>query len=195
MAKKNFEKTGILVGCRNVVFVKMTSDDSTGSVYDADVYSAPGVIEIGLTAQTTNENIAADDVSLYEVFTSLDGFDVALNLASLGPDGRAFLLGNEVDANGVLVEASNDDAPYVAMGFITARSDGSDDYVWLYKGKFAQSDATYHTKERGQVNWQTPTLNGTFMPRISDSKVRATVNSSEAKAASILATFFDSVYN
>lgn len=194
MSKKNFEKTGILVGCRNVVFAKMTSDDNTGTVYDADVYSAPGVIEIGLTAQTTNENIAADDVQLYEVFTSLDGFDVALNLASLGPDGRAFLLGSVVDANGVLVEASNDDAPYVAMGFITARSDGSDDYVWLYKGKFAQSDATFHTKERGQVNWQTPTLNGTFMPRISDSKVRATVNSNEAKAASILATFFDSVY-
>ena len=194
MANTTMAKKGILVGCRDVVFAKMTEDAAGGTTYETDLFNAPGVIEIALTAQVTNENLAADDVPLYEALNSLDGFDVSLTMASVGNDGKAFLLGGIVDTSGVLVQKSDDVAPYVAMGLKTARSDGTDDYIWLYKGKFAQSDATFHTKERGQVNWQTPTLNGTFMPRIYDSKVRATVNSNEAKAASILATFFDSVY-
>lgn len=194
MAKKNLNKLGILIGCRDVVFAKMTADASSGTTYETDIYSAPGVIEIGLMAQVTNESLGADDVPLYEVLNSLDGFDVNVNMASLGNDGKAFVLGNTIDDNGVLVEASDDEAPYLAMGFKTARSDGSDDYVWLYKGKFAQSDATFHTKEKGTVNWQTPTLTGTFMPRISDKRIRATVNTNDEDAASVLATFFDTVY-
>lgn len=194
MSTTNFTKMGILIGCRDVVFAEMTADASTGTTYSSTINAAPGVIEIGLTAQNTDESIAADDVPLYEVLNSLDGFDVSLNMAALGADARAFLLGNSIDGKGVLMEASDDEAPYVAMGFKTARSDGSDDYVWLYKGKFAQSDATFRTKERGQVNWQTPTLTGRFMPRISDKKIRATVNSEDSSASTILSTFFSAVY-
>lgn len=194
MANQTMKKTGILVGCRDVVFAKMTADASTGTTYETDLFQAPGVIEIALTAQVTNENLAADDVPIYEVLNSLDGFDVSLTMASVGPDGKAYLLGNTVDTNGVLLEASDDDAPYVAMGFKTARSDGSDDYIWLYKGKFAMGDSTFHTKERGTVNWQTPVLTGTFMPRISDKRLRCSVNTADTAAASILSTFLTAVY-
>lgn len=195
MAGKTMNKIGILIGCKDVVFAKMLTDTNSETTYDTEIFSAPGVIEVGLTAQITNENLAADDVPLYEVFNSLDGFELSLNMASLGSDGKAYLLGNKIDNNGVLVEASDDDAPYVAMGFKTARSDGSEDYVWLTKGKFAQSDSTYRTREKGQMNWQTPTLKATFMPRISDNRIRFTVNNKDTKAASVLDTFFNSVYD
>ncbi len=194
MASTAMKKQGILVGCRDVVFAKMTEDIATGTTYADEIFSAPGVIEIALTAQNTNEKLGADDIPIYDVIASLDGFDVSMTLASLGPDGKAYLLGSTQDTNGVLLEASDDDAPYVAMGFKTARSDGTDDYIWLYKGKFTQGDNTYHTKEQGTVNWQTPALTGTFMPRISDSRLRASVNTGEEKAATIIKTFFDKVY-
>lgn len=194
MANQTMKKIGILVGCRDVVFAKMTADASTGTTYETDLFQAPGVIEIALTAQVTNENLAADDVPIYEVINSLDGFDVSLTMASVGADGKAYLLGNTVDTKGVLFEASDDEAPYVAMGFKTARSDGSDDYIWLYKGKFAQGDSTFHTKERGAVNWQTPVLTGTFVPRISDKKLRAIVNSEDSAASTIINSFFSAPY-
>ena len=194
MSNTTMKKQGILIGCRDVVVARMTADATTGTTYESDLFLAPGVIEIALTAQTTNESIAADDVPLYEVLTSLDGFDVSVTMAQVGADGKAYLLGGTVDAKGVLFEASDDDAPYVAMGFKTARSDGSDDYVWLYKGKFAQGDNTFHTKEKGTVNWQTPVLTGTFMPRISDKKLRATVNTEDSSAATILSSFFTAPY-
>lgn len=189
-----FAKLGTLLGCRDVVFAKLTKDDDTGATYDT-IMKAPGVIEIALTPSVTSEQLGADDVEIYDTVSSLNGFDVSITMASLGTDGSAFLLGGSVDNNGVLIEKSTDVPPYVAMGFKTVRSDGSDDYVWLYKGKFAHSDATYRTKEKGQVNWQTPTLTGSFGPRTYDNAVRARVNSAETAFASAKDAFFTAVYS
>lgn len=194
MANTAFKKPGVLIGCRDVVFAKMKEDIATGTTYDTDIRSAPGVIEIALTSQNTNESLGADDIALYETMASLDGFEVSITLASLGADGQAFLLGSTVDQNGVLVEGAADNPPYVAMGFKTARSDGTDDYVWLYKGRFVQGDATFRTKEQGTVNWQTPVLTGTFLPRVSDKAMRATVNSADTASQAILESFFNAVY-
>ena len=189
------KKTGILIGCRDVIFCKVATDAASGTTYDEEnMFKAPGVIEIAMTAQTTNESIGADDVEIYDAMASVDGYEVGITMAALGPDAKAFLLGNTVDSKGVLLEGSGDDAPFVAMGFKAARSDGSEDYVWLYKGKFAAGDSTFRTKEKGAVNWQTPTLTGTFGPRISDKAIKASVNNKDSLATSILATFFSSVY-
>lgn len=194
MAKQAFKKNGVVIGCRDVVFCKITEENETATTYDEDIQGAPGVIEIALTSQSTNESLGADDVALYEVLNSLDGFEVNVTLASLSPEAQSYLLGNTVDSAGVLIEKSDDAAPYVAMGFKTARTDGSDDYIWLYRGKFAQSDATFRTKEQGTVNWQTPVITGTFTPRLNDKRIRARVNTKDEKATAIVATFFDKVY-
>ena len=123
MTATAFNKVGVLIGCRGVVFAKLTKDDSTGVTYETEIKSAPGVVEVALTALTSSDNLGADDVALYEILNSVDGFDVSIVMASLGNDARAFLLGNKIDDNGVLIESSDDIAPYVAMGLITARSD------------------------------------------------------------------------
>ena len=194
MSASSFEKRGILIGCRDVVFAKMSEDSATGTTYATDVMQAPGVIEIALTANVTAEQLGADDVETYEMLNAMNGYDVSLTMASLGTDAAQFLLGSAPDSKGVLVEKGDDVAPYVAMGFKTARSDGSDDYIWLYKGKFAQSDATFRTKEKGQANWQTPVLTASFGPRISDKAIRAIVNSNATGFATIKDTFFTTVY-
>lgn len=194
MSSTAFEKRGTLIGCRNAVFALLEEDSSESTTYAAQVMQAPGVIEIALTANTTSEALGADDVETYDILSANNGYDVSVTMASLGTDAIEFLLGSKHDGKGVLVEKSSDVAPYVAMGFITARSDGSDDYVWLYKGKFANGDATFRTKEKGQANWQTPVLTASFGPRLSDSAVRAVVNSKATGFAAIKDTFFTNVY-
>lgn len=194
MAASAFKRIGVLVGVRDLVFAKVTKDDSTGVTYETDIKKAPGVIEIALTAQISEDQLGADDNPYYEIMNSKDGYEVAITQAALGADMTSYLLGTTVDTNGVEVENGSDEAPYVACGFKSARSDGSDDYVWLYKGKFAPGDQTYHTKEQGTVNWQTPTLNGQFGPRIYDKDIKARVNSKDESASSILGAFFDTVY-
>lgn len=190
-----FKKVGVRIGVSDLCFAKLTKDDHTGTTYDSDIHSAPGVVEIALTANTTEDQLGADDNPMYDILNSKDGFDVSITMASLGSDGCAYLLGSTIDANGVEVEGSDDIAPYVAAGFKSKRSDGSYDYIWLLKGKFAQGDSTYRTAEQGTVNWQTPVLNGKFAPRISDKKMRARVNSKNEAAANTIKTFFDSVYS
>lgn len=194
MSATSFKKLGVLIGVRDLVFCQMSSDTSEGVSYDSDIKSAPGVIEIALTAQVTNEQLGADDNPFYEILNSKDGYEVSITQASLGSDLTSFLLGTTLDAKGVEIESSDDEAPYVACGFKTARSDGSDDYVWLYKGRFAQGDQTFHTKEKGTVNWQTPKVTGAFGPRIYDKSIKAVVNSEDSAATTILSTFFSSVY-
>lgn len=194
MSKTNFKKLGVLIGVRDLVFCELTEDEATGHTYSADIKAAPGVIEVALTAQVTEDQLGANDNPYYEIMNSRDGFEVSVTQAALGTDMTSFLLGSTVDQSGVEVEASTDIAKYVAMGFKSARSDGTDDYVWLYKGKFAPGDETFHTKEQGTVNWQTPVLTGKFGPRVHDNKMRARVNSGNEAASSVLATFFDKVY-
>lgn len=191
---EKFKKIGVLIGASNVCFAKMTSDEAGGTAYDTEVYSAPGVIEVALTANVTNEALGADDVTMYDILNSLDGFDLSLTMASMGEEGTAYLLGNSIDKNGVRLENADDIAPYVAMGLKTMRSDKSYDYMWLYKGKFAPSDQTFRTREKGTVNWQTPTLTASFAPRVSDKNIRCVVNDQSTQAASIIKTFFDTVY-
>ena len=193
MPATTFKKMGVLIGCKDLVFAECTADDASTITY-GDIHQAPGVIEVALTAQISEDQLGADDNPYYEIMNSKDGYEVSITQAALGSDMTAFLLGSTIDTNGVEIESSADSAKYVAMGFKTARSDGSYDYIWLYKGKFAPGDETFHTKEQGTVNWQTPALTGTFGPRIKDGKIKARVNSQDQAAASIIATFFTQVY-
>lgn len=197
MSSTTMKKIGTLIGCEGLVFAKLTADTSGASgatTYDASLFEAPGVQEIALSAQTTSEQLPADDIPLYEQVNLLDGYELSVTMAALGSDAVAWLLGHSIDTNGVLVKKDSDVAPYVAVGFKTPRSDGSMDYIWFYKGQFAPGDETFRTKEKGKVNWQTPTIKGTFGSRISDHMIQTVVNDKDTLAASILATFFSAPY-
>lgn len=194
MSKTAFNKKGVLIGVRDLVFCKLTKDETDAHTYDAEIKQAPGVIEVAMAAQRTEDQLGANDNAYYEIMASNDGYEVSVTQASMGNDMVSFLLGSAIDANGAVIENSGDLAPYVAMGFKTARSDGSDDYVWLYKGKFGPGDSTFHTKEQGAVNWQTPVLTGMFGPRIHDANIKAVLNTKDEDAAGALAAFFETVY-
>jgi phi13 family phage major tail protein len=157
-----FATKRVIIGVEDVRFCKITSDDSTGLVYDTTTYKAPGVVEIALSWQVTNEKLAADDNPAWEIMNSVDYVDITLTIASVSNAMKAFLLGHATDVSGGIVVSTNDAAPSVAMGFKTLRADGKFDYCWFYKGQFVNSDETFRTKEQGKTNWQTPKITGTF---------------------------------
>lgn len=195
MSVSAFKKVGTLIGCRDLCFAAITAESSASTTYDTTIHTAPGVIEIALTAQVAEAQLGANDNPYYEIMQALDGFEVNVTQAALGSDLVAFLRGITVDANGAVIESSDDKAPYVAMGFKTRRSDGSDDYIWLYRGRFAPGDQTFKTKEKGTINWQTPTLKGVFGPRLNDRQIKAVLNSGDvAQGSTVLESFFSSVY-
>ena len=195
MPNVSHAKRSALIGLRGLVFAANLTDTSSGATYAADLHEVPGIIEAALTANVSEEVLGADDNPTWDIFNALDSIDVELTLGALGTDVESFLLGRTIDSNGVMLAASNDAAPWVAMGFKSMRSDGSFDYMWLYKGKFKASDMSYKSKEKGTVNWQTPKISATFGPRDFDSRIYARVNEKDKTVMpATITSFLTAVY-
>jgi phi13 family phage major tail protein len=98
-----------------------------------------------------------------EVASTLGEIGLELNVANLTNATLAALLGHEV-VSGKLVKKASDVAPWLALGFRSLKSNGNYKYVWLVKGKFAPSTED-HTTKGDTVEFQTPTINGSFVKR------------------------------
>lgn len=89
---------------------------------------------------------------------------LSLGLNDLASTVAAELLGARVDTNGVLVNSTNDIAPYVAVGFRARKANGKYRYFWLYRVKFGVPATNLATKGES-ITFQTPTIEGTVMRR------------------------------
>ena len=62
----------------------------------------------------------------------------------------------------------------------------------FFKGKFAPSQQQIETEGEG-INWQTPTMEGTFIARSSDGKIYEMIDSAESGAATLIENWFKTV--
>lgn len=149
------------IGCDNLVYAKMTTEDTPeqAPAY-AEVVKAPGVMSLNINPNSSVETLFADDGPM-EVASTLGKIDVEIQKNELTTQNKADLLGHEVDTNGALVYGDSDVAPWVAIGFRTLKSNGKYRYVWLYKGKFAEPEDNNETKGDG-INFQSDTISGQF---------------------------------
>lgn len=150
------------IGCDNLVYATMTTEDTitTPPVY-GEVVKAPGVISVNINPNGAQETLFADDGPM-DTASTLGKIDVAINKNELTAKNKADLLGHKIDANGAVLYADNDIAPWTAIGFRTLKSNGNYRYVWLYKGKFTEPEDNNETKG-DSINFQTDTINGQFM--------------------------------
>ena len=134
------DKKAVIIGVKGLVIAPISAESSSATTYGA-VESIPGVIEIAMTKNVTDEKLGADDNVAYEMLTSLDTVDVTLNVAALGTKTVAALLGHDYDnTTKSMTVASDDVAPYYAIGFEATKTDGTGRKVWLLRGRFSDSD-------------------------------------------------------
>lgn len=74
------------------------------------------------------------------------------------------LTGATIDKNKVLVSASEDGAPPVAIGFRAKKANGKYRYFWLYRVKFG-IPATNLTTKGESIEFSTPSIEGTVIRR------------------------------
>ena len=74
------------------------------------------------------------------------------------------LTGAKIDANGVLISASENDGAPVAVGFRARKANGTYRYFWLYRVKFAVPSTNLTTKG-DSIEFSTPTIEGTVTRR------------------------------
>ncbi|MFS1511754.1 major tail protein [Chengkuizengella sp. SCS-71B] len=184
--------SAIIIGLKNIHVAEMLTDNETETTYDTPKRLALA-IEAKIKPNVNTATLYADDGPA-ATDSSLGEIEVELNIDSLPTEMQEFLLGHTVNAEGVLIKKSDDQAPYVALGFNSPTSDGQNQYVWLYKGKFELPEANYKTKGES-IEYQTPTITGKFIKREFDNAWKATVMSGDAGvSATVIMNWFTGVY-
>ncbi|GAB6174506.1 hypothetical protein JCM15765_39840 [Paradesulfitobacterium aromaticivorans] len=180
---------GVQVGLNDLHYALLTKDDETGVTYSAPVKVA-GAINAKITPKSNSETLYADDGPA-EVATALGEIDVELETKDLDLNTQAALLGHTV-TDGAIIRKASDNAPYVALGFKSKKSNGNFRYVWLFKGKFMPPDQEYATQE-DKPKFQTPKIKGSFIRRDNDLAWQVVGDEDEA-GFSAGPTWFNAVY-
>jgi len=164
------------IGVSRAHYAVLTSDplNEGGTQPVAPVYSTPKAL---INVKTLN--VSSGDASNTEYYdnapkitvTSKSEKTVALTRASLSTEEMRTLLGLQVDSRGLTVEGKDSMPPYVALGFVTEKSNGAERYTWLLKGKFFLNEDNAASKE-ASVTMQNQTINGTFIERQADGQIR-----------------------
>lgn len=182
-----------LVGLKNIHVAQITTDTSSGTTYGT-VRQIALAVQADVKPTMNTENFYADD-QIAETVSQLGEITVDLELGHLSTADQAYLLGSTVNADGVLESSTNDQAPYVAFGFESKKSNGETRYVWLYKGKFSLPETSNKTKT-DKPEFQTEKISAVFAPRLSDGKWKAQVDSDDTGvSATVLTGWFTSVYH
>lgn len=156
------------------------SDDVNGTTYDTPVW-LQGVNTISYDPATQTSTYDADGGTY--VSYSADGASTAtITVADLLPENYALLMGLQQDpTNGMITEGAADNAPEVALGFRTQKSNGAYRFIWILKGKFAKGQESYTTKGGSGVTFSPQEITLTAEQRISDGEKRHRIDSDDAK--------------
>ena len=175
------------VGLRNM-HVAIINDDGT---YETPKKLAPAIsAEVTPNFETTT--LYGDDRAV-EIEEALGSIDISIGITDLSTDDYAFLLGKTINEDGVVEDSTDDEAPYVAIGWELPKSKGSKRMYWYYKGKFTIPGNANTTKGES-VEFQTPSITGKFMSR-EDGKWRARVDENDVDANSdVVRNWFNEVY-
>ncbi|MCS1351147.1 major tail protein [Mechercharimyces sp. CAU 1602] len=165
------------VGLKDLYVAILTKDDGTGVEYEAPFKLAPAVN--AKVSPKVESAVDYGDDGAVETATALGEIDVELEVNSLTIGSYEKLMGHTY-MNGMLVKNADDISPYVALGFRSAKGDGSEVFVWLYKGRFQAAEQEYKTKE-GNIQFQHPKLKGTFVNRSYDNNWMISGDSSDTE--------------
>lgn len=151
------------IGLDKLYYATITENPATGE----ETYNKPTPLAKAISAELSvevAEAILYADDGPSEIVKEFKSGTLTLGIDDLGAEAAAALTGATVDANGVLISASEDGSTPVAIGFRAARSNGKYQYFWLYRVKFALPGTTLATKA-DSITFSTPSIEGTILRR------------------------------
>lgn len=150
------------IGLDKPYYSVITENASGEETYATPVVLAKA-ISAGITVEMNEADLAADD-GIAESVKEFKKGTLTLNVDDIGASVAAALTGVTVDSHNVIISASEDNAPVVAIGFRARKSNGKYRYFWLYRVKFG-IPATNLTTKGDSITFNTPTIEGTIMRR------------------------------
>lgn len=150
------------VGLRDLYYSILNTDTAgVSTTYQAPVKISPA-INAKVTPKSSNTVLYGDDGAT-DLATAVGEIEVEIETKDLPLAVQAALLGHSLNG-GVLLRKSTDNAPFIALGFRSVKSNGKYRYYWLLKGKAIVPDEDFKTKE-DKVAFNTPKLKLVFVKR------------------------------
>lgn len=138
-------------GVRNLVIAELTETvDEEGTIKETygEVQPLSGVQEISGEVNESNETHYYDDMSA--IVVDSEGDDTyTLTVSIPAKKTRALIEGTTYDEQTGALIGSKKVKKYFALGFIADKINGSEEYNWIYKGKFSGGGKTHTTKNDG----------------------------------------------
>lgn len=186
------------IGLDKLYYATITENPTTGEETYASPKPLAKAISAELSVEVAEAILYADD-GPSEIVKEFKSGTLTLGVDDLGAEAAAALTGATLDANVVLISSSEDGGTPVAIGFRAARSNGTFQYFWLYRVKFALPSTTLATKA-DSITFSTPSIEGTILRRNKPDakgrhpwKAEATEGDPKVKAE-IITGWYQSVY-
>lgn len=134
-------------GVRGLVVAEVTKDDSTG--YTAEKWEElSGVQSVAVAKNESSETHYYDNMAA--IVIDAEGADeVTLVVSILANKTRAKIDGVGYDEAKDMIINTPKKRKYFALGYIGEKTDGTEEFNILYKGKFSGGAETHNTKDDG----------------------------------------------
>lgn len=142
-------------GLKNVYYAVATIDDSTHAATYAKPVAFPGAVSMSLDAQGELTPFRADNID-YWVGNSNNGYQGDLEMALITDGFKKDILGQVIDANGMLVELKDVEAVHFALMFQFEGDDAATRHI-LYNCTATRPAAAGQTTEE-TIEPQTETV-------------------------------------
>lgn len=154
-----------VVGIDKLYYAILTEDNEAGATY-SEMVRLPYIQNVSIE---TEQEIAKafGDNKVAEMAVSTGVTTVEFQFHTLPLEDRVALLGLEEDEDGLIIQKSNVQAPYVAIALEKTKADGSSELVGLTKGMFTLPATEAQTKE-DSLEFGNDTISGEFSARVFD---------------------------
>lgn len=177
-------------GLKNVYYAVATIDDSTHAATYATPVAFPGAVSMSLDAQGELTPFRADNID-YWVGNSNNGYQGDLEMALITDGFKKDILGQVIDANGMLVELKDVEAVHFALMFQFEGDDAATRHI-LYNCTATRPAAAGQTTEE-TIEPQTETVQITASSIYNSSFGEEIVKASCKKGDDDYETFFSAV--
>lgn len=134
-------------GVEGLVYAEVTVDDAENYT-TGEVKPLAGVAEISRTTESSSEAHYYDNMPAV-VINSTGADEITCTVSAIPLSVLADITGQMYDeALGAFIEGARD-VKYFALGYKTKKTDGTEVYVWRYKGTFGIPDSTHVTENDG----------------------------------------------
>lgn len=161
--------------CKGLTYAKYSSGgDGAALAYTGGKAKTDYLCKVDITENRDSQKEHADGHQI-DASNQLTDVQVALELANNDADIKKDILGHKTASSGNALIVTEEDAPFVGVGFILCnRFKGTETYegYWFYKVQFTSAGVSSSTSQ-GNTQWEHETINGNCVGITESSGVKA----------------------